>query len=179
MTMMTMIAMMAKESMSKISYIYLFGDIMVIVVSLLFGGYWLLNTQVAFICSMLITFASFYGYKKSIQKGVQNSNGEEFKEPLDELLDPYNLYDDDNEKEKQNGKKNRGVFKYTIKGFASGIGGAINPMRLFSYVILIASFMYLNRYGLFSPFAFFTGLSIVPVMSMLSVVVANSKSEQK
>lgn len=179
MTMMTMTAMMAKESMSKISYIYLFGDIVVIVVSLLFGGYWLLNTQVAFVCSMLITFASFYGYKKSIQKGVKNSNGEEFKEPLDELLDPYNLYDDDNETDKQNSKKNSGVFKYTIKGFASGIGGAINPMRLFSYAILIASFMYLNRYGLFKPFAFFTGLSIVPIASMFSAVVTNSKSELK
>ena len=173
--MMTMIAMMAKESMSKISYIYLFGDIVVIVASLLLGGYWLLNTQVAFVCSMLITFASFYGYKKSIQKGVQNSNGEEFREPYDELEDPYNLFEDENIDDKKEQKKNKGIFKYTIKGFASGIGGALNPIRLLAYGILILSFLYLNKYGLFNAFAFFAGLSVVPIMSMFSSVV-NLKS---
>ena len=172
---MTMIAMMAKESMSKISYIYLLGDIVVIITSLLFGGYWLLNTQVAFVCSMLITFASFYGYKKSIQKGVQNSNGEEFREPYDELEDPYNLFEDENIDDKKEQKKNNGVFKYTIKGFASGIGGALNPIRLLAYGILILSFLYLNKYGLFNAFAFFAGLSVVPIMSMFSSVV-NLKS---
>ena len=166
-----MIVMMVKESMSKFSYFYLLGDFVVVVLSLFMGGYWLLNTQVAFICSMLITFASFYAYKKSIQKGVQNSNGEEYRDSFDELEDPYNLFDDDEDENEQSPPKKRdGVFKYTVKGFARGIGGAINPLRILAYAVLIVSFLYLNRHELFDAFAFFVGLSIVPIMSMFSSV---------
>ncbi len=168
--------MTAKENMSRFSYIYLFGDAIVVIISLLFGRYWLINTQIAFICSMLITFAAFYGYKKSIQKGIKNSNLEEFREPLDELLDPYNLYDNEDEQEdKSNKQKKDGMFKYITKGFAGGISGAINPARLLSYIILILSFLCLNRAGVFNPFAFFTGLSIVPIASMF-VAVMKQKS---
>ncbi|MFK5880937.1 MAG: hypothetical protein QM482_01880 [Sulfurospirillum sp.] len=162
--------------MSKFSYFYLIGDFFIIILALLMGKYWLLNTQVAFICSMFITFASFYAYKKSIQKGIKNSNGEEFRDSFDELEDPYNLFDNEDEKPNQP-KKNRGVFKYTVKGFASGIAGAVNPLRILAYIVLIVSFLYLNRQGLFNGFAFFTGLSIVPIMSMLSSII-NLKSKQ-
>ena len=169
-------AMTVKESMSKFSYLYLLGDSLVVTLSLFMGGFWLLNTQVAFVSSMLITFASFYAYKKSIQKGIRNSSGEEYRDAYDELEDPYNLFDDEDEKHSDK-KKSKGVFKYTVKGFAKGIGGAVNPLRILAYVVLIASFLYLNRHGLFNAFAFFTGLSIVPVMSMISSLVS-SKSEQ-
>ncbi len=169
---MTMIIMMAKANMSKISYLYLMGDLVVIVISLFMGGLWLINTQVAFICSMLITFAAFYAYKKSIKKRVKNSSGEEFRDSYEELEDPYNLFEDENSNDKKEHKKNSGVFKYTIKGFASGIGGALNPVRILAYGILIVSFLYLNKHGLFNAFAFFVGLSVVPISSMLSSVVS-------
>ncbi len=169
------IVMMAKENMSRFSYLYLLGDFLIVVLSLFMGGFWLLNTQVAFISSMLVTFASFYAYKKSIQKGVKNSSGEEFRDSFDELEDPYNLYDD--EENQSQTKKSKGVFRYTIKGFASGIGGAINPLRILAYSVLIFSFLYLNRHGVFNAFAFFAGLSIVPVMSMFGSVFS-LKSKQ-
>ncbi len=167
--MMMTIVMMTKENMSKFSYLYLIGDLFIIILSLFMGGYWLLNTQVAFICSMLITFASFYAYKKSILKGVKNSSGEEFRDSFDELEDPYNLFDDEDEEVEQP-KKKGGVFKYTVKGFASGIAGAVNPLRILAYLVLIVSFLYLSRHGMFDAFAFFSGLSIVPIMSMISSV---------
>ena len=172
-----MMITMMKEIMNKISYFYILGDLIVIFISFAMGGYWLFNTQIAFICSMLITFASFHSYKKSITKRVKNSNGEEFREPTDMLEDPYNLFEDEDEYidgvKKQSNKKNTGVFKYTIKGFASGIGGAINPIRIVAYAVLVASFLYLNRHGVFNAFAFFTGLSIVPIMSMFSSVIGS------
>jgi len=169
---MKMVIMMAKEKMSKISYLYLIGDLVVVIISIFIGGFWLLNTQVAFICSMLITFAAFYAYKKSIKKRVESSNGEEFRDPYDALEDPYNLFEDENIDDKKEQKKNRGVFRYTIKGFASGIGGALNPIRILAYGILILSFLYLNKHGLFNAFAFFVGLSVIPIMSMFSSVVS-------
>ncbi len=170
---MMMIVLMVKENMSKISYIYLIVDFLVIVFSLIKGGNWLLNTQIAFISSMLITFASFYAYKKSIKKRVENYSGEEFREPNDELEDPYNLFEDE-EENRDNKSKNSGVFKYTIKGFASGIGGAINPLRLLAYGVLIVSFLSLTKYGLFNAFAFFIGLSVVPIASIFSSISKQS-----
>lgn len=168
---MKIVIMMAKEKMSKISYLYLIGDLVVVVISIFIGGLWLLNTQVAFICSMLITFAAFYGYKKSIKKRVESSSGEEFEDPYNALEDPYDLFEDENVDDKKKQKKNRGVFKYTIKGFASGIGGALNPIRILAYGILILSFLYLNKHGLFNAFAFFVGLSVVPVMSIFIALI--------
>ncbi len=159
--------MMMKGIMSRISYLYLIGDFVVVLFSFIKGGYWLINTQTAFISSMLIVFASFYAYKKSIAKRVESYGGEEFREASDELEDPYNLFDEEDDDKKT---KKTGVFRYTIKGFASGIGGAINPIRILAYGILILSFFYLTRHGLFNAFAFFTGLSIVPILSMFSSI---------
>ncbi|MCF6173153.1 MAG: hypothetical protein L3J44_05140 [Campylobacteraceae bacterium] len=161
--------------MSKISYTYLVFDIFVVVFSLFKGGNWLISTQVAFISSMLITFASFYAYKRSIKKRVQSYGGEEFRDASDELEDPYNLFEDEEDNKKiDNRTKNGGVFKYTIKGFASGIGGAINPLRLLAYGLLIFSFLILTKNGLFNPFAFFLGLSIVPIASVFSSISKQS-----
>ncbi|NOX14473.1 MAG: hypothetical protein GXP61_00255 [Epsilonproteobacteria bacterium] len=161
--------------MSKISYTYLICDIFVIIFSFIKGGNWLLNTQIAFISSMLITFASFYAYKKSIKKRVESYGGEEFRDVSDELEDPYNLFEDEDDEKTNNRSRNSGVFKYTIKGFASGIGGAINPLRLLSYGFLIVSFLILTRSGLFNAFAFFAGLSVVPITSIFSLILKQNK----
>jgi len=149
---------------NKISFSFLIMDILLIIVSLLVGKMWLINTQMAFICSMLITFASYYSYKKSINKKIKNANCGRYKDEYDELEDPYNLFDEETNDTK---KKKTGVINYTVKGFASGIGGALNIYRLSSYVFLIIVFLYLKRHNLFNPIPFFMGLSIVPFASLV------------
>jgi hypothetical protein len=159
---------------NKISFSFLITDILLITISLLIGKMWLINTQAAFICSMLIIFSSFSSYKKSINKKIKNGDNGRYKDEYDELEDPYNLFDeeinDDNTK-----KKKTGVVNYTIKGFASGIGGALNIYRLFSYVFLIIVFLYLNKHNLFNPIPFFIGLSVVPFASLASSISLKSK----
>jgi len=171
--MMTTMTMMMRIMKNKISLPFLLTDILLIIVSLFMGKIWLLNTQIAFVCSMLITFSSFYSYKKSINKKIKMGDDGIYKDEYDELEDPYNLFDEE-ANDNQTSKKT-GVIHYSIKGFASGIGGALNIYRLFSYAFLIAVFLYLNRHSLFSPLPFFIGLSVVPLASLLSSFSLKSK----
>ncbi len=159
---------------NNISFSFLIIDSLVIMFSIYMGKLWLLNTQVAFVCSALITLASFYSYKKSINKRIDMGDNGVYKDNYDDLEDPYNLFDDE-DKQKQ-AKKRDGAVTYAIKGFASGIGGALNIYRLVAYGVLVVAFLYLSRHNLFSPVAFFLGLSVVPIASMFSSL--NGKSKQ-
>ncbi len=159
---------------NNISFSFLIIDALVIIFSIFMGKLWLLNTQVAFVCSALITLASFYSYKKSINKRIDMGDNGVYKDNYDDLEDPYNLFDDEDEQKQD--KKRDGAVTYAIKGFASGIGGALNIYRLVAYGILIVAFLYLSRHNLFNPIAFFLGLSVVPIASMFSTL--NEKSKQ-
>jgi len=174
MMMTTMMMRIMKNN--NISFSFLIIDSLVIIISLFMGKLWLLNTQIAFICSALITLASFYSYKKSINKRIDMGDNGVYKDNYDDLEDPYNLFDDEDEDKQKQTKKRDGAVTYAIKGFASGIGGALNIYRLVAYGILIVTFLYLSRHNLFIPIAFFLGLSVVPIGSMFSSL--NEKSKQ-
>ncbi len=129
--------------MIRFAFVYLVFDAFLIAISLYMGELWLLNTQVAFICSMLILFASFYGYKKAIMTKV----------PMVEL-DAEDEEFEDKEIIKKT-KKEAGVLKTTF-----------SPMRLFAYALLVLSFLYLNRHGYLQIMPFLLGLGILPLGSL-------------
>jgi hypothetical protein len=160
---------------NRISFSFLIVDFVLIVLSAFMGKFWLLNTQVAFICSTLITLASFYSYKRSINKRIDMGDNGIYKDSYDELEDPYNLFEEEADKKEKQAKKKGGAVTYVIKGFASGIGGALNIYRIVAYGILIVSFLYLNRHNLFNPIPFFLGLSVVPIASLMSNLSSKSK----
>ncbi len=108
------------------------------------GGAWLLNTQVAFIGSMLVLFASFYGYQKAIKA----------KTPLVKL-EAYDGELEDKELIKKTKKETR-----TLKS-------AFAPLRLVSYGFLVVGFLYLNRHGFLEIMPFLLGLSILPLGSLI------------
>ncbi len=131
-----------------------------------------MNTQVAFISSMLITFASFISYKIVVQKRVEAGDKREYREFYDELEDRYNLFseeDDDEIKEVPKPKK-RGAFSLMLVSLVSTISGALSIYRVVAYAVLFISVMYLIRHNLFNPVAFFVGLSVVPSVSAVSGV---------
>lgn len=130
----------------NIFYLYLVGDLVLVGISLYLGGFWLINTQVAFIASMLIVFSSYFGYKRFVTNQVSDVEISED----DEL-------DEKDEKFFAKSKKIAGTFK-----------GALSPLRLIAYLFLVISFFFLNRHGLFLPFAFLAGLGIVPLVTLIS-----------
>ena len=57
------------------------------------GDLLLINTQVAFVCSMIIIFASFFSYKDMIEKRLENGEIPEERDELDKIDDKYGLFD--------------------------------------------------------------------------------------
>ena len=156
----------------RFSYVYLGADLILIAISSFMGGLWLLNTQVAFICSMFITFSSFYAYKRMVSKSLEDKDL--IVEQEQDEDDPYGLYTEDEEPKAQDFKtmvkeekarlKSKG---HNIKNTFQSISGLLFPYRLIAYGFLVLAFLYLQRQGVFETIPFLLGLAIVPVSSLI------------
>jgi len=165
---------------NKFAKVFLIVDIGVILFCLLQGNMdWFLNTQIAFISSLLITIGSYLGYKRNIEKRVENTVPEDFKDTpdtYDQIDDRFDLYSDDEiidkelsddevkdifQDEKQK-LKNQNTFMNTFKS----IGGASSAYRLIGYGSLITGFFYLNNNGLLDPVSYLIGFLIVPIATL-------------
>ncbi len=178
----------AKEKMmiKKFAKVFLIVDFGVIVFCVLSANYiWLLNTQVAFISSVIITIGSYLGYKKNIENRVQNSTDpaliSEDRDKIDEIDDPFDLYSEikqTQEKEltveeikqilkEEKAKVKRNSFKNTLfsaSGFAS-------IYRLVGYASLILGFFILKNNGLFDAYSYLAGLFVVTLSVLTSLFV--------
>lgn len=172
-------SMKKKKMKNKIFSVYMYADIFLIVLSLIMGGLWLINTQVAFISSMLVVFASFFSYKGMIEKRLENGEIGIERDLLDKIDDKHGLYDEDEEikdqeisKEefvkiyKEERKKGKNFKQTFINLFKSG-RGAFNPIRLLAYGFLVVAMMYLIKQDIFSAIPFIVGVSAVPVASIV------------
>lgn len=136
---------------------------------------WLLNSQIAFIASLIVTFASYVGYKKMVSQKI--ANGEytlDEDDMLEKLEDPHGLYEKEeditSETLKEVIKEERAKIK-GIKNSAVVVGksakGAFSVFRIVSYIVLILSFLYLNQHEMLDIWGYLTGLMIVPVGSFI------------
>ncbi|MCT7528691.1 hypothetical protein N5T79_05990 [Aliarcobacter cryaerophilus] len=139
---------------------------------------WLLNLQIAFFASLLVTLASFLSYKKNIQNRLENldknhiSSSEE-RDKIDEIDDPFDLYSEYKEvpeseltpekiKEIIDEEKSR-VKQNVVKNTLFSVTGFLSIYRIFGYGFLIFGFFALNNNKILIPLAFIIGLSIVPI----------------
>lgn len=171
----------------KFAKVFIFLDLCIFIYALVFQNkLWLLNTQIAFISSLLITIASFISYKKNIQNRLSNfdyskiSKGED-RDKIDEIDDPYDLYTEyeeipENEltaekiKEIINDEKSK-VKRNSIKNTIFSASGFLSIYRIFGYIILIFGFFVLNNNKIFMPIAFIIGLGIVPFGVLISKLI--------
>lgn len=159
----------------KISIAYIVTDLFLIIVSLFMGNLWIINTQVAFICSMLIVFASFFSYKSMVDKRLHAGDIGDDRDLLDSIDDKYELYDDDaneisNEEFKKVYKEERAKTTGIKKSFINLLqswSGALSLFRIISYGILFISILLLIKKELFEPIAFLVGIGAIPVSSLL------------
>jgi len=156
----------------RFSYVYLGANLVLIGVSSFMGGLWLLNTQVAFICSMLITFSSFYAYGRMVNKRLDSGNVV-LEEEKDED-DPYGLYVPDNDEEPKDFKSMVKEEKAKLKSKGNhtrntlrSLSGLFFPYRLVAYGFLVIAFLYLKRQELFEVVPFLLGLAVVPLSSLV------------
>ncbi|WP_228448596.1 hypothetical protein [Sulfurospirillum diekertiae] len=157
---------MKMTTTSRLLRFYLLGDVLVILLSLIQGGEWLLNTQIAFVCSLLITLASFRSYHTFVTRRVDAGL------IPDDKFDKY--YEDDqeedDEKENVTPRVAKVGFKQSFQNLALSYKSALSLYRILSYGVLFLAVLFLIRHDNLDAIAFFVGLSVVPLSSFLSVL---------
>jgi hypothetical protein len=169
--------------------ILLIVDLIVVLTCVIFGQFqWLLNTQLAFVSSLLVTIGSYYGYKKNIESQVENHiNEDDNYDELDKMDDKYDLYSpevENTEKKEEYTKEEITEAMKPIKqnyfaNFKSGFSGMASLYRLSGYVFLIICFFFLNNNGYLHILSYMFGFLIVPIASLvLSIYSKSSYSTQ-
>lgn len=164
---------------TKVSFVYLGASLFLILLSLFMGDKWLINTQVSFICSMIIIFASFLSYKGMIERRLENGEIPDEVDELDKIDDKFGLFREDENIEakelskeefvklyKEERKKSSGIKQTFSNLFKSG-KGVFNPFRLIAYALLCIAMLFLIRNELFSVIPFLVGIGAVPISSLV------------
>jgi len=158
-------------------------DAILIMIALYQGGNWLINSQLAFTSSVFVTLASFYSYKRVIEKRVAlDIENFDDRDEMDKLDDVHDLYSEevvDEEKDfKEVIKEERAKvtsLKATATNLSKTIGGVFSPFRLGSYLFLFLVFLYLVNNQLFYIWAYVSGLFVVPLSAILSSIMIRDK----
>lgn len=164
--------------MKKFFIILIFLDLILILYLFLNREYLkLLNTQIALIASIFVTGGSFLGYRKLILKRAKNYENIDDRDLLEKIEDPYGLYEE-NSNQNLSAKELFQEEKQKIKGFKKGVFNFISTSsaflsiyRVFGYLFLIISVLFLIDKKIFYPIHYFLGLSLVPLSAMIFMFV--------
>lgn len=140
-----------------------------------------INIEIAFLSSFFIILASAYTHKKMVSLRVKSGIFEEPRDRLDEIEDPYELYDDeinDEEKDyttseiKQIIKEEKKKIKpVSFKSLRYGIKGSFSLLRLSGYIFLILGFIALKNNHLLN-------LAIYLPSLMVGIITGHSISKR-
>ncbi|MGM0518326.1 MAG: hypothetical protein ACQERD_01640 [Campylobacterota bacterium] len=179
---------MVSKQIKDFAKLFLLLDFCLIIYSLIFESYhWLLNAQVAFVASLIITLGTYYSYKRNISNrlsNMQQTKGEyinDERDKIDEIDDPYDLYSEYEEipKEDLTPEKIKEILKDeksklkkdSLKNTLFSASGFLSIYRLFGYTFLIVGFLALNNNSIFIPMAFLIGLGVVPLGVLASKLI--------
>ncbi len=164
--------------------ILLIVDLSVVIICAVFGQFqWLLNTQLAFVSSLLVTMGSYYGYKKNVESQVENHiNEDDNYDELDKMDDKYDLYSPEVATTKEKEEYTKEEIKEAMKpikqnyfaNFKSGFSGMASLYRLSGYVFLIICFFFLNNNGYLHILSYMFGFLIVPIASLVLTLYSKS-----
>lgn len=114
-----------------------------------------INLQIAFLSAGFIFFGSMLAYKKMINTQIENNNiRNEKRDLLDEIEDPYELYDDEPLNEapyeeldlKEIVKEEKKKIKtFSLSSAKHGVKGGLSAFRLVPYVFLVLGFIALKN----------------------------------
>jgi len=113
-----------------------------------------INTQVAYLSSLFVILGSSFAYRKMVQNQVDSKAIEEKRDLLDEIEDPYELYDDEPINNapveelnlKEIVKEERAKIKtFSLDSAKHGARGSVSLFRLAPYLFLVLGFIALNN----------------------------------
>ena len=146
-------------------------DIGVIFFTLMSGNYsWFINSQIGFISSSLVIFASIFSYKNMIKGRLKDEVvvAEDNRDTIEKIEDPYSIYVNDKNiirEEKKRLKEARRSFLEVLKDSKP----ALSIYRLGAYGVLILGFFYLNGNNLLDIVSYLFSLSIPPIIIIFSL----------
>jgi len=160
-------------SLRKIINALLIVDIGIVLFTYLSGNrVWFINSQIGFISSTLVVFASFLSYRDMVNRRLKSGAiGDLQKDTIDKIEDPYSLYDDSNSRVdevdikelKAELKKERVSTFEALKNSKA----TLSLYRIGAYIILILGFFYLNKTHQLDIISYLFSLLIPPVLIVL------------
>lgn len=138
------------------------------------------NTQIGFISSTLVMFASIISYRRMVNTRVEHNiiTVDDSKDVIDQLEDPYDLYSEEVveeevpdlvetvKEERKKLKENRRTLFQTLKDTKA----ALSVYRLSAYVLLILGFLYLNRHELLHIPTYLLALGLPPLIIVVMLL---------
>lgn len=165
-------------NIKKTVILLIIADLLLVALSLYHGNYWLISSQSAFFASLLVTLASFLGYKKMVEKKIAIGDiPKEERDELDIIEDRHDLYGEEKDL-KEVIKEERakiGGFKNSALSLGKSASGAVSIFRLIAYLVLFLSFLYLNRHGMLNVMGYLSGLALVPLTASLAIFFKNGE----
>ena len=176
------------RSIKRFAGLYLLLDLVLMAGMYAAGGaLWLLNAQVAFIASLLVTLASFHAYRKMVtERAHEEADGLfEERDHLDRIDDPHALFEEEESRSeppqdvkalvREERAKLRDL-KTTARHLAGSAKGLFSLWRLGSYLVLVLAFLFLNRQGWLVVVPFLVGLAVVPAGAFLAGFLRDHRS---
>lgn len=175
---------MVKKAISLILVI----EFLVIATNILSFEFYI-NTQVAFVSSLLVILGVSYAYKKMVNNQIEADLVEEKRDLLDEIEDPHELYDKVNDEVKEGAlgyepinetptdeldlkaivKEEKAKIKtLSVKSMKHGARGSVSLFRLLPYVFLVLGFIALKNNELLNIAIYLPSLLIGIVVGSIS-----------
>jgi len=113
-----------------------------------------INAEVAFLSAFTVILGSSFAYSKMIDSQVSSDIYESKRDLLDEIEDPYELYDSEPLNEapseeldlKQIVKEEKAKIKtFSFKSIKHGAKGSVSAFRLVPYIFLVLGFIALKN----------------------------------
>ncbi|MCF6310634.1 MAG: hypothetical protein L3J19_09250 [Sulfurimonas sp.] len=139
--------------MKKGIKLILISELMILSTSIISFTFYI-NLQIAFLSSFFVILGSAFAYNKMVKTQVEADNAQSSRDLLDEIEDPYELYDDISINEtpadeldlkaivKEEKKK---IKILNIKDIKEGSKASVSLYRLLPYLFLILGFIALKN----------------------------------
>ncbi|WP_455756109.1 hypothetical protein [Sulfurimonas sp.] len=135
-----------------------------------------INTQVAFLSSLFVILGSSFAYRNMVQNQVDSKVVDEKRDLLDEIEDPYELYDDSINNApveeldlKEIVKEEKAKIKiFSFNSAKHGARGSVSLFRLAPYLFLVLGFIALENNHILDIPVYLSSLLIGIVVGSLS-----------
>lgn len=175
-----MVIKVKMKTIKQFALVFLSVNVFIIILGLIWGGEnFILNTQIAFFSAIFIVVGTFIGYYRNIKSRVDTqSNNINQRDTIDNIEDPYDLYDDDfkiNDKQdftteeiKEIINEEKKKFKTnSFKNTISSLSSFASVYRIVGYVLLVVGFFYLRNNDILNIYGFLVGISVVPIGTLI------------